>query len=149
MSSAIDRTVTWRILMQPVLLPVSRVAAAAVLVASFALSPGRLGPDLCPLHRVTGLPCPGCGVTRGLLHLSHGDVDLALGANPFVLVLWPLLVALALSAALPRRRVEAFEAFVARHEPWPSRVVRVLVVAFFGFGLLRFGYFLASGQPFP
>lgn len=149
MSDLLDRTISWRIVTQPLLTPVFRALALVVLVASFVLVPGRTGPDLCPLHRLTGLPCPGCGVSRGLMFLSHGDWSEALGANPWVLVVWPLLAAMALSLVVPARSLAAFEAFVARQEPWPSRLVRVLLVAFFGFGLVRFVYFAASGAWFP
>ena len=48
-------------------------------------SPGL--PDLCPLHRTTGLWCPLCGGTRATRELIHGDVWAALGYNPFALVL--------------------------------------------------------------
>ena len=37
----------------------------------------------------------------------------------------------------------------ARWEPWPSKIVRVLIVAFFGFGMLRMLAFLISGEAFP
>jgi hypothetical protein len=149
LSDFLDRTVSWRIVCQPFLKPVFRTVALAALVASFVLVPGRTGPDLCLLHRATGLPCPGCGVTRGLMHLSHGEWSEALGANPWVLVVWPLLAAMALSLAVPARNIAVFEAFIARHEPWPSRLVRVLLVAFFGFGLVRLVYFAVSGAWFP
>lgn len=149
MSDVLDRTVSWRIVMQPLLTPVFRWLALMVLLATFVWAPGPTGPDLCPLHRATGLPCPGCGVTRGLMYVSHGEWAEALGANPWVLVLWPVLLAMALSLVLPARTIATFEAFVARHEPWPSRVVRVLLVAFFGFGLVRFVYFATSGDWFP
>ncbi len=149
MSGVIDRAVTWRILVQPALALVSRGAAAVILLGTFLLPVGRLGPDLCPVHRVTGLPCPGCGVTRGLVLASHGDFQEALGANPWVLVLWPLLALLAVSVLVPATKMTAFEGFIARVEPWPSRITRVLFVAFFGFGLLRLGYFLVSGAEFP
>lgn len=149
MSDILDRTISWRIVAQPLLTPVFRVLAGVVLVASFVFVPGRAGPDLCPLHRVTGLPCPGCGVTRGLMFLSHGEWSEALGANPWVLVIWPVLAAMALSLVVPGARLASFEAFVARAEPWPSRLVRVLLVAFFGFGVLRFGYFATTGAWFP
>jgi hypothetical protein len=149
MSDVLDRTISWRIVTQPLLTPVFRGLALVVLIASFVLAPGPIGPDLCPLHRATGLPCPGCGVTRGLMYLSHGDWSEALGANPWVLVVWPVLAAMALSLMLPQRSIAAFEAFMVRHEPGPSRLVRVLMLAFFGFGLARFVYFAASGAWFP
>ena len=48
-------------------------------------SPGL--PDLCPLHRTTGLWCPLCGGTRETRELMHGDLGAAMGYNPFALVL--------------------------------------------------------------
>ena len=48
-------------------------------------SPGL--PDLCPLHRTTGLWCPLCGATRATPELMHGDLWAAMGYNPFALVL--------------------------------------------------------------
>ena len=48
-------------------------------------SPGL--PDLCPLHRTTGLWCPLCGGTRATRELMHGNLWAAVGYNPFALVL--------------------------------------------------------------
>ena len=48
-------------------------------------SPGL--PDLCPLHRTTGLWCPLCGGTRATRELMHGDLWAAMGYNPYALVL--------------------------------------------------------------
>ena len=48
-------------------------------------SPGL--PDLCPLHRTTGLWCPLCGGTRATRELMHGDLWAGMGYNPFALVL--------------------------------------------------------------
>ena len=48
----------------------------------------------CPFRSLTGLWCPGCGLTRATHHLLHGDVLGALRYNallPFVLMLITLL----------------------------------------------------------
>ncbi len=36
---------------------------------------------VCPLFKMTGIACPGCGLTRGFHALFHGDVLTALGFN--------------------------------------------------------------------
>src|SRR5262245_38315317 len=36
---------------------------------------------VCPLHEMTGLNCPGCGLTRGFHALFHGDILTALHFN--------------------------------------------------------------------
>jgi uncharacterized protein DUF2752 len=37
---------------------------------------------LCPLANLTGWPCPGCGITRALLALLHGNLGQALAIQP-------------------------------------------------------------------
>jgi hypothetical protein len=36
---------------------------------------------ICQFHKLTGLNCPGCGATRALYALLHGDFSLALKDN--------------------------------------------------------------------
>ena len=48
----------------------------------------------CPFHLLTGLDCPGCGVTRMCLALLRLDLSAAWSANPGMLVLSPLLLGL-------------------------------------------------------
>jgi len=37
---------------------------------------------LCPFHAITGLPCPSCGMTRGIRCLLHGNFAAAFFFNP-------------------------------------------------------------------
>ncbi|MGU3293673.1 DUF2752 domain-containing protein [Williamsia sp. M5A3_1d] len=55
------------------------IAAAITLPRSMSSS----GPVLCPFRMVTGLPCPGCGLTRSWIALGHGDVGTAFSYNAF------------------------------------------------------------------
>ena len=58
------------------------------------------GPSVpCMFHKVTGLQCPGCGVTRMILALSKLDLQTALRANAFLTVTLPYLTALLLYSA--------------------------------------------------
>lgn len=75
--------------------PPLATAAAGLggLAVVFALDPASSRGYLrCPLHTMTGLWCPGCGVTRATHHLLHGDVGAALGSNVFLPVFAGLLV---------------------------------------------------------
>ena len=51
-------------------------------------------PVLCPFRRATGLPCPGCGLTRALVCVAHGRIGESLAYHPLagavfvVLVVW-------------------------------------------------------------
>ncbi len=57
---------------------------AATLVASFAYAPwAESGPVLCPFRLLTGLPCPGCGLTRSFCAMAHGHLHSALGFHLF------------------------------------------------------------------
>ncbi len=45
-------------------------------------------PHFCLLQRLLGIPCPGCGITRGLLAAAHFHFSAAWNFNPAGIVLW-------------------------------------------------------------
>ena len=47
-------------------------------------------PELCALYRITGIDCPGCGLTRSFISLAHGQPSRAWHYNPTAFVLFPL-----------------------------------------------------------
>lgn len=49
---------------------------------------------VCPLYFLTGLKCPGCGVTHMCLALLRLDFPAAFAANPVLLLLSPVLAAI-------------------------------------------------------
>lgn len=55
---------------------------------------------LCIIRRVTGFPCPGCGMTRAVLSLLRGDIRTAFAYHPLWVTL-PLLAWLMLRAVFP------------------------------------------------
>ena len=71
---------------------VAAVSVFAVLGAGaivFFFNPSTHGfYPVCLFHKITGLNCPGCGGTRSVYALLHGDIPLALKDNAlFVLFL--------------------------------------------------------------
>jgi glucan phosphoethanolaminetransferase (alkaline phosphatase superfamily) len=44
---------------------------------------GNVLPFFCPFKILTGIPCPGCGMTRAILSITKGDFREALNYNPF------------------------------------------------------------------
>lgn len=45
----------------------------------------------CPFYFITGLRCPGCGVTRMCMALLELDFHTAFGSNPMLFLVMPLL----------------------------------------------------------
>ena len=65
----------------------ARFAAAVFVLLAVSFTVG------CPLNRLTGLKCPGCGVTRMILRILHLDFKTAFFYNPAIFCLVPLWVA--------------------------------------------------------
>ncbi|MFE6134373.1 DUF2752 domain-containing protein [Streptomyces sp. NPDC056437] len=67
------------------------VASLAGVAAAFAYV-GAVDPNepghypVCPLLRLTGILCPGCGGLRSAHAFAHGDLAAALGANAVAVV---------------------------------------------------------------
>jgi hypothetical protein len=133
---------------EALLAPGTRWLALAALAVSFVFPVKGLGVDLCFFHASTGLPCPGCGLTRGLSALSQGDFSTALAMHPFVFALWPTFLLLAALAVLPRRWREPVELRL-RESRLAAKVYELVFWAFLGFGLLRLAAFALTQQRFP
>ena len=86
----------------------------------------------CPLHKLTGLSCPGCGSLRALHQLGHGHFAEALRLNP------PLMIALPFLAWILLQRIALEIGF--RSWPtlsWPRRRGWLVVAGVLLFSLLR------------
>jgi apolipoprotein N-acyltransferase len=118
--------------------PVAALALASTgaLVAARLLTPtaASSGPVVCPFRLATGLPCPGCGMTRAWVFLAHGDLGAAVSANPFALVTMPAAVGLVLVGllALVRRRPLPDLGGVIR---WPA--TKVAMAAWLAYAVVR------------
>lgn len=93
--------------------------------------------SLCPFRRLTGGWCPGCGLTRGVVHLVRGDWDTAWAYHPLAVLAVVTLVVV--WAVLVGRRL-------GRTVPWPGRGVVVgVAVAQVAVFLAVWGLRLADG----
>jgi hypothetical protein len=109
------------------------IAAAAVLPAAavvlYSVPPVEGGPyPPCPFHYLTGLHCPGCGTTRCLHALLHGNLAQAAAYNVFAVLCLPCLGFWA-----ARRSYAAASGRPAGGRllpPWSIRLLLVLIVAF-------------------
>ena len=80
-----------------VLLVLGAAACIVLLIAPPGSTLGKWLPK-CMFHQLTGLYCPGCGATRALSALLHGDVLVSLHNN---LLLFPLLASIAFMIVKP------------------------------------------------
>ena len=105
------------------------VATAAVLLTFDPTAADSALPP-CPFHWATGLFCPGCGSTRTLHALLHGDLATAMSMNPLMVLSLPV-VALLLAEQLGWVR--------AAWKPALDRIgdARVWAVLLIGYGVLR------------
>ncbi len=85
----------WRWGRVAVLIPLGLLAATALWVLKHG-GP-QMMPWTCLLHDMTGLHCPGCGMTRATDALLDGDLTAAVSFNPLGIILLPV----ALIALIP------------------------------------------------
>lgn len=65
--------------------------AAGTLIVAFRGDPNEAGHyPSCPFLMMTGYYCPGCGMTRLVYALVHGDVGTAFGLNPLLFLMLPV-----------------------------------------------------------
>lgn len=117
------------------------IAGAAGLAGAFLLSADKIenGPVICPFRLATGLPCPGCGLTRSWVYLTHGQFTDSVMANPFGVVSAALVIALVVavvSARVRRGQPPQLDAVVRR--PWMLIVVAAWLAFATGRSLFAF-----------
>jgi hypothetical protein len=110
--------------------------AGALLLYFFPPTRGSFYPP-CFFHLTTGLHCPGCGTTRCLHALVHGDVLQAAAFNFLMLLALPPICYWAITtsyAVLHGRRPKT--------RRWPRWALTLLLLVFVSYGILR-------NLPFP
>ena len=84
----------------------------------------------CAFRRLTGLKCPGCGVTHMVVHLSQFEFSEAYRDNQFLFLTWPFIVGELIYTTV----------LTARHKPMP-RINLILLILYIVilliFGVIR------------
>ncbi|MFI6510724.1 DUF2752 domain-containing protein [Streptosporangium sp. NPDC050855] len=136
-------------------LGVAALAGAAVAFVA-AVDPGEPGHyPPCPFLMLTGLYCPGCGGLRAVHALAHGDLPAALGFNPLVVIMIPVLAALWGRWTLRAWRGGAPDPDGGRYPGYPgypriSRMSGISVRPVYAWSLLAvtFAFWIARNLPF-
>jgi hypothetical protein len=99
----------------------------------FIFEPGRSGFfPACPFRMLTGFTCPGCGSTRGLHRLLHGDVVAAFELNPLMVLSLPFLL-----YALVRYTTEAVTGRPLQRNRLNAKYIWMLFVVIMCFWVFR------------
>jgi hypothetical protein len=121
--------------------PVPAAVAAVALLVSLLWTPAELpAVEVCWFKAKTGLPCPGCGLTRGCCAIGHGDFAAAWRYNPFSFAFYGVGLAFFLGP-LAARRWPGLEAALRR---WKVLIwgPPLLMLSLTLFGLVRLAVLL-------
>ncbi|HYV06628.1 MAG TPA: DUF2752 domain-containing protein [Blastocatellia bacterium] len=122
-----------------------------VFLASIVFRPRAVGPfddyfTICGFKNLTGLPCPGCGLTHSFCALGKGDLLSAVAFNALGPLLFLALALIWVRAALVlANNTEAVAAI--DKSTWRFKLVRNFVIAFGVFGLARIIYIILVVRP--
>jgi len=106
------------------------IAGAAYL---FFFEPGKSGFfPACPFRFLTGFTCPGCGTTRALHQILHGNFVTAFTLNPLLLLAIPFIL-----FALLRYSVIVMRGGVPRPNALPAPYIYAIFFVILSFWIFR------------
>ncbi len=75
------------------------LACWILLIVARVNLPERLNVPTCSFPATTGYPCPSCGMTRGMVAMTKGDIVTALHNHPFSVMLFAAIVIVGIFSA--------------------------------------------------
>ncbi len=113
------------------------VVAWAVLLIALIHPPHGLGIPICWTAAVTGVPCPGCGLTRSMSCAVRGMFNASWHYHPFGVVFLAVFAGVAVISLLPTATRQRIDALIGRHVKVMNAAYAVLIGAFLVFGTAR------------
>lgn len=107
--------------------------------------PHGFGVSVCWFEQATGLPCPGCGLTRSLSCGLRGMFSESWHYHPLGLFILGLLIFTAAQSLLPKRFREGIARRVQAHAVAVNFFYLVFVTVFVVFGAARMAIHYRSG----
>jgi hypothetical protein len=126
-----------------------RLCAVVALVVALMPAEGIPGLDLCVYRRWTGLPCPGCGITRSGSNLVRGNFARAVNYHPFGPLLMPPIFLLGALILVPRSWCDRARNVLLGRAAQLRRAYLAFIVLFIVFGLLRSWCVFGQWFEFP
>lgn len=115
----------------------SVAVAWAGLVLAILLPPHGAGLAMCWMESATGVPCPGCGMTRSLACAARGMFAESWSYHPFGLFVLALFLFTAIQSLWPKEARARLVHFMQARALFFNSAYLVFVVAFVGFGAMR------------
>lgn len=109
------------------------IAFAAIMTYYYFEDPAVQPYPPCPFYFITGLYCPGCGSSRALHQLLHGNFLKALDYNPLMVISIPFVIYLFLS----QYQIELFGRRVARRVLFNKTFYTLLLIIIFVYWVIR------------
>ncbi|CAN5356893.1 hypothetical protein BH09SUM1_BH09SUM1_27160 [soil metagenome] len=119
--------------------PIAILGMIGLILGMFVLPPKGVHLQTCSMRKMTGLPCPGCGLTRSVTSIFHGKAKAAWELNPFGYGFAAFFVAVAPLAFLPTRKLNAAREYARRFRNPIGLFVIVFMALFILHGLIRIG----------
>ncbi len=112
----------------------------AVLLITLAMPATGFGFRLCLFHQMTGLDCPGCGMTRGISHFWRGQFLDSLQLHLFTPIAFAFLWIQSSSLFVGKRLKGKMLHLIDRHDTFFRYLWVAGVASFFIYGGLRIAY---------
>ncbi len=128
----------------PALAPIMQQRSFLIILAGFAFvqigltAAGWQGWQ-CPIYFVSGMPCPGCGLSRAMALIIQGHWQAAFDMHAFAPIFLIAVMFFAVTAAMPRRLQQTVMLRVADLERRTGIMIIAMVAMFTYWGLRLLG----------
>ncbi|MBT3889997.1 MAG: DUF2752 domain-containing protein [Planctomycetaceae bacterium] len=125
-----------------------QVIVLLLLVLGFVLPSDGMGVPLCLFKSTFSLPCPGCGLTRSVSSVLHGDFLKSWSYHPLGIFFIGAALLFVFNLVMPRRRVVAVRRFFRKHHDSLEILLIAFTAFFIGFGWIRLMAYVVSGVSY-
>ena len=117
--------------------PLFSIGAALVLIVSRLLPPDGVFLTICGFKILTGLPCPGCGLTRSVINLSHLHFALSFRLHPLGMAVYLMSIFLILYGCIPEKTRIAVDEMLLRNRKLLNTIGIIAVFLLAGIWIFR------------